>query len=296
MESSLCTAPSGPIWASQPAAQQVEADAEVEARAGGRRARPAVEVGADVVGEQRGLLVGGGEADPVGHVVDGAVARVGAPGVGVALGGHVPVVGERIAGGRHAVGLVRIARGELLAVYIERRIRIALVPVLGPEVEAVDDYTVKVTTAPDDTGKLQSLPQFLTSASNPSLGIQDSKLVKEHGGTDAADAKDTDKAKEWLDQNSAGSGPYVLVKWSPKAEIELDVNKNYWGSAPFFDKVVIKHVSDPTTQLQMLELGDADMLGTLDTDLVEQAKANPDITVSVDQTLDKNYLAMVDHL
>lgn len=161
------------------------------------------------------------------------------------------------------------------------------------KVEAVDDYTVKVSTAVGEDGKPQPLPQFLTSASNPSLGIQDSKLVKEHGGTDAADAKDTDKAKEWLDQNSAGSGPYVLVKWSPKAEIELDVNKNYWGAAPFFDKVVIKHVSDPTTQLQMLELGDADMLGTLDTDLVEQAKANPDITVSVDQTLDQNYLAMV---
>jgi peptide/nickel transport system substrate-binding protein len=56
--------------------------------------------------------------------------------------------------------------------------------------------------------------------------------------------------------------------------------------------VVIKHVNDPTTQLQMLERGDADMLGSLDTDLVETAKANPDITISVDQTLDENYLAM----
>ncbi|MCA2002522.1 MAG: ABC transporter substrate-binding protein, partial [Chloroflexi bacterium] len=161
------------------------------------------------------------------------------------------------------------------------------------KVEALDEYTVKVTTAPDDSGKPQSLPQFLTSASNPSLGIQDSKLVKEHGGTDAADASTADKAKEWLDQNSAGSGPFILVKWSPKAEIELVANKEYWKGAPYFDKVVIKHVEDPTTQLQMLERGDADMLGALDTDLVEQAKANPDIVVSVDQTLDMNYLAMV---
>ncbi len=161
------------------------------------------------------------------------------------------------------------------------------------KVEAVDDYTVKVSTAAGDDGKPQPLPQFLTSASNPSLGIQDSKLVKEHGGTDAADAKDTDKAKEWLDQNSAGSGPFVMVKWSPKAEIELDANPNYFKGKPYFDKVVIKHVEDPTTQLQMLEKGDADMLGAVDSDLVEQAKANPDIVVSVDMTLDINYLAMV---
>ena len=76
------------------------------------------------------------------------------------------------------------------------------------KVEAVDDYTVKVSTAVGDDGKPQPLPQFLSSACNPSLGIQDSKLVKEHGGTDAADAATTDKAKEWLDQNSAGSGPF----------------------------------------------------------------------------------------
>jgi peptide/nickel transport system substrate-binding protein len=161
------------------------------------------------------------------------------------------------------------------------------------KIEALDDYTVKVTTAPDENGNLQPLPQFLSSACNPSLGIQDSKLVKEHGGTDAADAKDTDKAKEWLDQNSAGSGPFIMVKWSPKAEIELVANKNYWKGVPHFERVVIKHVEDPTTQLQMLEVGDADLLGNVDTDLVEAAKANPDITTTVDLSLDMNYLAMV---
>jgi peptide/nickel transport system substrate-binding protein len=160
------------------------------------------------------------------------------------------------------------------------------------KVEAVDEYTVKMTTATGEDGKPISLPQFLSSASNPSLGIQDSKLVKENGGTDAADAATTDKAKEWLDQNSAGSGPFILTRWSPKADIELVANKDYWKGAPKFDKVVITHVSDPTTQLQMLEKGDADMIGSLQTDLVEQAKASPDITITVDQSLDENYLAM----
>ena len=160
------------------------------------------------------------------------------------------------------------------------------------KVEAVDDYTVKVSTTVGDDGTAQPLPQFLSSACNPSLGIQDSKLVKEHGGTDAADAATTDKAKEWLDQNSAGSGPFILTKWSPKADIELTANKNYWKGAPKFDKVVITHVSDPTTQLQMLEKGDADMIGSLQTDLVDQAKSNSELTITVDQSLDENYLAM----
>jgi peptide/nickel transport system substrate-binding protein len=160
------------------------------------------------------------------------------------------------------------------------------------KVEAVDDHTVKMTTATGEDGKPIALPQFLSSASNPSLGIQDSKLVKEHGGTDATDAATTDKAKEWLDQNSAGSGPFILTRWSPKSDIELTANKNYWKGAPNFDKVVITHVSDPTTQLQMLEKGDVDMIDDLSTDLVDQAKADPNITISVDQSLDENYLAM----
>ena len=160
------------------------------------------------------------------------------------------------------------------------------------KVEAVDDYTVKVSTAVGDDGNPQPLPQFLASACNPSLGIQDSKLVKEHGGTDAADAATTDKAKEWLDQNSAGSGPFILTKWAPKSTIELVANTNYWKGAPKFDKVVITHVSDPTTKLQMLEKGDADMIDNLSSDLVDQAKADPNVVISVDQSLDQNYLAM----
>jgi len=159
-------------------------------------------------------------------------------------------------------------------------------------VEAVDDYTVKVSTTVGDDGVAQPLPQFLASASNPSLGIQDSVLVKEHGGTDAADASTTDKAKEWMDQNSAGSGPFILTKWAPKSDIELVANTNYWKGAPKFDKVVITHVSDPTTKLQMLDHGDVDMIDNLSYDLVEQAKGNPDIVISVDQSLDENSLAM----
>ena len=121
------------------------------------------------------------------------------------------------------------------------------------KVEVVDPQTVKFTLT-------EATPAFLAICANPSLGIEDSKLVKEHGGTDALDADKTDKAKEWLDQNSAGSGPYKLVSWTPKAEIVFEANNDYWRGKPFFDKVIIKHSADPTSSLQMLEKGDADMV------------------------------------
>lgn len=153
------------------------------------------------------------------------------------------------------------------------------------KVEALDELTVKFTlTAPT--------PAFLAIAANPSMGIQDSVLVKEHGGTDALDADKTDKAKDWLDKNSAGSGAYKMVNWAPKSEFEFEANKNYWRGTPYFDRIIIKHVSDPTTAFQMLQKGDADILRSLDYDLVEQAKADSNLTVDIGQSLDINYLAM----
>ncbi|NIN67502.1 MAG: ABC transporter substrate-binding protein, partial [Anaerolineae bacterium] len=68
---------------------------------------------------------------------------------------------------------------------------------------------------------------FLGICAAPAMSIVDSKVVKEHGGTDAADADQTDKAKDWLDQNSAGSGPFIQVSWTPKAEIVLEANPDY---------------------------------------------------------------------
>jgi peptide/nickel transport system substrate-binding protein len=153
------------------------------------------------------------------------------------------------------------------------------------DVQVVDDATVNVTLA-------EPSPAFLGICAAPAMSIVDSKVVKEQGGTDAADADQTDKAKDWLDQNSAGSGPFIQVSWTPKAEIVLEANPDYWRGAPKLGRVVIKHVADPTTALQMLQRGDADLYDNLDPDLVEQAKADPNLNVVIGQTLNQNYLAM----
>ena len=119
-------------------------------------------------------------------------------------------------------------------------------------VQALNDTTVKVTLTDPS-------PAFLSIVAAPALSVLDSKLVKSKGGTDAADADKTDKAKDWLDQNSAGSGPFIQTSWKPKAEIVLEANPNYWRGKPKLGKVIIKHVADPTTALQMLQRGDADL-------------------------------------
>ena len=68
------------------------------------------------------------------------------------------------------------------------------------DVEVVNDTTVRIILTDPDAS-------FLAALSCVPCGIIDSKTVMAHGGTDAEDGKEKDKATEWLNQNSAGSGP-----------------------------------------------------------------------------------------
>ncbi|MFQ5596264.1 MAG: ABC transporter substrate-binding protein, partial [Anaerolineae bacterium] len=135
-------------------------------------------------------------------------------------------------------------------------------------------------------------PAFLSIVAAPAMSILDSQVVKAHGGTDAADADQTDQAKDWLNQNSAGSGPFMLAGWTPKGEIVLEANPNHWRGAPELDKVIIKHVADASTQLELLQRGEADIVHALDMGLVDQVLDDPNLTLITGQTLNMTYLAM----
>jgi peptide/nickel transport system substrate-binding protein len=152
-------------------------------------------------------------------------------------------------------------------------------------VTAVDDYTVKVVlnTATAD---------FYALVSHPGWGIMDSKALAEHGGVAVEGADTTDTAKLWLDQNSIGTAAYVLTEWAPKSEVTMVVNPNYYGTQPYFTKVILKHAEDPTAMMQMLQKGDADIVPYVDIDLVDTAKNDPNLQVSINQSLDTYYLAM----
>ena len=73
----------------------------------------------------------------------------------------------------------------------------------GVTVRAKGRYTV-VMTSKTPAGQLPAI------LANPSTGIVNSKLVRQHGGTSAADASTADKAEQWLNSSAsvgAGSGP-----------------------------------------------------------------------------------------
>ncbi|MEP7291776.1 MAG: ABC transporter substrate-binding protein [Chloroflexota bacterium] len=139
--------------------------------------------------------------------------------------------------------------------------------------EATDDQTVTITLA-------TPAPVFLSTLANSAFGVVDSETVIANGGNDADDAATTDTAMEYLDSHSAGSGPYVLDHWTKLTETVLVRNENYWGEAPYFDRIIIQNIPEAATQKAALEAGDIDLALDLTSDQIPSLEGNADITIA----------------
>lgn len=153
------------------------------------------------------------------------------------------------------------------------------------EVQVVDPMTVK-TILNEPNG------DWLAILSGQNGAIIDSKLAKEHGASDSPTADKDDKAEEWLNQNSAGGGPFILKGWIRSTGITLERNPNYWGTAPKVAKVEIRDVTSPATQKLQVENGDVDIALNLTPDLVATMRDNKNVKIIPGQSLDNMYLGM----
>ena len=105
----------------------------------------------------------------------------------------------------------------------------------------------------------------------------DSAVVKENGGTDAADASTAGKAQAYLDTTSAGSGMFIMTSYKPDQEIVLEKNPNYWGEATNVDKYIIKIQPDANTQMMTLSSGDLDVALNLTDDTMAELEGKDNL-------------------
>jgi peptide/nickel transport system substrate-binding protein len=147
----------------------------------------------------------------------------------------------------------------------------------GVTVKAKGRYTV-VMTSKDPAGQLPAI------LANPSTGIVNSKLVKAHGGTDAADASTADTAEQWLNSAAsvgAGSGPYVLKSYSPTSQVVLTPNTHYWGTKKAaFSSVVLRNMVAATQQIN-IQRGTHEVAIDLSSDQAQSLKSNKKLHVSL---------------
>ena len=155
------------------------------------------------------------------------------------------------------------------------------------EVKVVDAHTVDIVL------KDPSLP-LMTIIATPAFGVLEKEAVIAHGGTDAPDAKEKDKATDWLNENSAGTGPYRLTGWQRNQQIQMVKNPNYWRGTPGYERVLIRHMSESAAQLLAIQRGDVDVAFNLIPEQIATLKDDPNITIEGMTSLDFIYMAVVE--
>ncbi len=133
---------------------------------------------------------------------------------------------------------------------------------------------------------------LLTILSGPNFGVLERKVVEAQGASAAVGANNTDKATGWLNQHSAGAGPFTLVGWTRNAQILLTRNPHYFRGVPEFEHVVLRHMGDSATQLLAIKRGDIDAAFNLIPEQIATLKGNPDVRVEGLKSLDYVYMAL----
>jgi peptide/nickel transport system substrate-binding protein len=152
-------------------------------------------------------------------------------------------------------------------------------------VTAIDDYTVEYALNEPNVAFLAYM------SSIPGL-VYDSTFLKTVGGLDTADAETKDTAQQWLDQHSAGVGPYQLTSFKARDEVVMEPFSGSGVEQAAFEQVIFRYIADSGTQQQQLEGGDIDFAWGLDPDAINSLKSNADVQVVEQPGLVINYLAM----
>ena len=90
----------------------------------------------------------------------------------------------------------------------------------------------------------------------------------------------SDMGQSWLNDHSAGSGPYVLNAWERSSTVTLDANSNWWGGdAPAMKRVILQNMPESANRQAAIETGDADIIQDVGPEQAAALEGNPDVSL-----------------
>jgi peptide/nickel transport system substrate-binding protein len=125
---------------------------------------------------------------------------------------------------------------------------------------------------------------FLPIMANAVSSVMDPSLIAANNGTDFGST--------WLNEHSAGSGPFSLQQWTRGQELDLVANPNYWRGAVKLDKVIWLYVTEATDKIFGVERGDLDVVGGLSPDQLALVSSIPGIQLEKNWDLTTVYFGM----
>ena len=172
-------------------------------------------------------------------------------------------------------------RAEDAAFSLQRAVKINKTPAFilnqfGWTAENVD----QMVTADGDTVSLKVdkayAPTFLYNCLTAGIAsIVDKETVM-------ANEVNGDMGNEWLKNNSAGTGAYVLKSYKPNEGYILEARPGYWRGDAKVKNVFMRHVPEAATQRLQLEKGDIDIARELTPVDIEGMTGNADLKIQQD--------------
>ncbi|MEJ1975119.1 MAG: ABC transporter substrate-binding protein [Acetobacteraceae bacterium] len=148
---------------------------------------------------------------------------------------------------------------------------------VAANIRATDDHTlvIKIGQA--------TAPTFLFYCLSANIGsVIEKKLALSHAVGD-------DLANGWLKSASAGSNAWILRSWRASESVSLEAASGRGGK---LKRMIIRHVSDPSAQLLLLQKGDADIVRNLNPEQLRAVKDKPAYALQSCSTGVLNYIAM----
>ncbi|MEJ0079243.1 MAG: ABC transporter substrate-binding protein [Alphaproteobacteria bacterium] len=152
-------------------------------------------------------------------------------------------------------------------------------------VEIVDKSTIDIILK-------QPTEPLLTIIAAPEFVVLERKVAEANGASAAKDAKTADKAAQWINSNSCGTGAYRITAWERNQQIQLARNDHYWGGKPPYERIVIRHISDGAAQLLAVRRGDIDAAFNLIPEQIAALKSEPTVRLAPLASLDFVYMAL----
>ncbi len=142
-------------------------------------------------------------------------------------------------------------------------------------IEVVDEYTVKITL-------MEPFPPFLSTLATNGASIINPRVMDYE--------KDGDLGRDYLSQNTMGSGPYLLHDRESNSFILKSSSGEYWGGAPTLDKIRLEIVHDPTDRTHLLKEEKLDIAEGILPEQVSELVGGQGINILENVSMGVNYV------
>ena len=136
-----------------------------------------------------------------------------------------------------------------------------------------DDYTVVLATS-------EPFAPFLSILCHATMSIFQQSFYEEHSA--AGD----------LDLVENGTGPFKLAEWNEGENIVVERFDDYFAGPAKMRTINFRYIPEVSTRLMELESGGVDLIQEVSGTIMEDIKANPDLTLWTCSGVNTSYLAL----